>query len=191
MLKVILIGDSIRMGYEPLVREKLAGRAEVWGPEENGGDSTNVLAHLDEWALDRAADVIHFNCGLHDLKVLPDGAHQVALEEYARNLKEIVERLTSETDARLIWATSTPVVDDRHQARKGCDFQRFAKDVETYNRQALQIVNAAGIRVNDLHGVVERAGIESCVGPDGVHMTAKGYRILAETVASILPTRGV
>ena len=34
---VVLIGDSIRMGYQPFVTEALAGEAEIWAPEENGG----------------------------------------------------------------------------------------------------------------------------------------------------------
>ena len=36
MKNVLLLGDSIRMGYEPHVRRKLEGRAEVFGPNENG-----------------------------------------------------------------------------------------------------------------------------------------------------------
>ncbi|HEY66459.1 MAG TPA: hypothetical protein G4O02_18060 [Caldilineae bacterium] len=45
-ISVVLIGDSIRMGYEPFVWEMLQGVADVWGPEENGGTSQNVLDHL-------------------------------------------------------------------------------------------------------------------------------------------------
>ena len=30
---VVLIGDSIRMGYQPFVTEALAGEAEIWAPE--------------------------------------------------------------------------------------------------------------------------------------------------------------
>ena len=65
---VVLIGDSIRMGYQDHVVSQLAGRAEVWAPEENGGDSRNVLAHLDQWVFVRQPDLVHVNCGLHDLK---------------------------------------------------------------------------------------------------------------------------
>ena len=36
MKQVMLLGDSLRMGYEPLVRELLKGKAEVSGPNENG-----------------------------------------------------------------------------------------------------------------------------------------------------------
>lgn len=188
MLRVTLIGDSIRVGYEPLVREKLAGKAEVWGPEENGGDSRNVLAHLDAWALERPAEVIHLNCGLHDLKVMPDGCYQVDLEEYADNLRHIVDRLKSETDAALIWATSTPIVDERHQARENFPAKRFEADVERYNRAALEVVNRAGLTVNDLHGVIEKGGITECVSPDGVHMTERGYALLADAVARAVMT---
>ena len=184
MLKIILIGDSIRMGYEPVLREMLEGKAEVWGPEENGGDSRKVLANLGAWAVGRAVDVIHFNCGLHDLKVLPDDTPQVPIEEYARNLQKIVLTLKEDTAAELIWATITPVHDERHQSRKHCDFKRFETDVERYNRAALEVINSAGLRVNDLHGVIERCGIATCLSPDGVHMTGDANRMLAEAVAT-------
>ncbi|VTR19087.1 Uncharacterised protein [Actinobacillus pleuropneumoniae] len=36
MKRVLLLGDSIREGYEPYVRERLADRAEVVAPGENG-----------------------------------------------------------------------------------------------------------------------------------------------------------
>ncbi|WP_257968099.1 hypothetical protein [Peribacillus deserti] len=41
MKKVLLLGDSIRMGYEPFVREALEGKAEVTAPEENA-DLQNI-----------------------------------------------------------------------------------------------------------------------------------------------------
>ena len=34
--KVMLLGDSIRLSYQPLVAERLAGKAEVVGPQING-----------------------------------------------------------------------------------------------------------------------------------------------------------
>jgi lysophospholipase L1-like esterase len=186
VLKLTLIGDSIRMGYEPFVRELLAERAEVWGPEENGGDSRNVLAHLKEWALTRRAGVIHFNCGLHDIRVNADGAYQVPIEEYASNVRSIVELLVERTRARLIWATLTPIHDDRHNGRKDIDFKRYEADVERYNRAALEVVNRAALEVDDLHGLVERHGIPECLSADGVHMTERGYRLLAEAVAKMV-----
>jgi hypothetical protein len=58
---VVLIGDSIRLGYGPQVNNRLAGKAVVVSPPENGGDSANVLAHLDEWVVRQKPDVVHLN----------------------------------------------------------------------------------------------------------------------------------
>lgn len=183
-MKVTLIGDSIRLGYQPLVAEKLAESAEVWGPVNNGGDSRNVLKHLDEWMTQRPADVIHLNCGLHDLKV-GDGNHQVPLEEYVDNLKQIVERLAG-TGARLIWATTTPVIDERHQRVK--EFARYNTDVQTYNAAALEVINSAPIfiGVNDLYKVIIENDVEKCIVDDGVHMSDFGNEILSDKVAAAL-----
>ena len=108
--EVILIGDSIRMGYQGIVGKELEGAAEVWGPDENGGTSANVLAHLDEWVLPRKPSVVHVNAGLHDLKK-EFGAEEAAvpLAQYRANLEEIFGKLLDGTEARLVWATTTPV----------------------------------------------------------------------------------
>ena len=37
--------------------------------------------------------MIHFNWGLHDLRFMDDGKHQVAIEKYEQNLRELVGRL--------------------------------------------------------------------------------------------------
>ena len=68
MKKLVLVGDSIRMGYQAYVRRELSGLSDVWAPEQNGGNSANVQKNLDAWIISRAADVVHINCGLHDLK---------------------------------------------------------------------------------------------------------------------------
>lgn len=127
MGKVVLIGDSIRMGYEPFVREGLAGVAEVLGPAENCAASGDVLARLDEWALARGADVVHVNCGLHDIR-RERGAHGPAtpLGEYRANVEAILRRLAG-SGARVVWATTTPVIEERHNAVK--EFDRLSADV--------------------------------------------------------------
>ena len=78
MPKVVLIGDSIRMGYAPLVAKLLDGKATVISQSVNGEDSGNVLRHLDEWVIEEKPDVVHINAGLHDLK-LTDRTYQVPL----------------------------------------------------------------------------------------------------------------
>jgi len=67
----LLIGDSICMGYRPLVKQRLEDKVNIIGTDDNGGDSSNLLKNLDEWIIKQNADLIHFNCGLHDLRVDP------------------------------------------------------------------------------------------------------------------------
>ncbi|MDD1650509.1 MAG: hypothetical protein LUO80_08970 [Methylococcaceae bacterium] len=38
-MRMLLLGDSIRMGYQPLVMDMLADLAKVVGPEDNCEDS--------------------------------------------------------------------------------------------------------------------------------------------------------
>ncbi|MBI3470258.1 MAG: SGNH/GDSL hydrolase family protein [Candidatus Solibacter usitatus] len=102
--RVLIIGDSISIGYAPFVREQLAGKAQVERIEGNGADSANILARLDTWLARGPYDAIAFNCGLHDLKYT--SAHQVPPEQYEANLARIVERLRA-TGAKLIWVTTT------------------------------------------------------------------------------------
>jgi len=178
MHKVTIIGDSISMAYGPVVKEQLTGWAEVWQPEENGGTSAHVLEHLDEWAIDRGADVIHLNCGLHDLAIDDGVNHRIELPQYAANLRTILTRLRERTSAKLIWATITPVVDERHAATK--EFLRKEADVERYNAAAREM--AEGLSIDDLHAVIAAHGVLTCVCEDGVHMTEQGNLFLVDAV---------
>ena len=133
MPRVVLIGDSIRIGYAPLVAKQLDGKATVISEKANGEDSGNVLRHLDEWVIKEKPDVVHINAGLHDLK-LKDRTYQVALGEYQKNLKTILERIRKETKAKIIFATTTPIVDNLHAQRKA-GFDRFEADVQKMQRR--------------------------------------------------------
>ena len=78
-----MLGDSIRIGDAPFVTKLLDGKAVVISPSPNGQDSGNVLRNLEEWVLKESPDVVHFNAGLHDLK-LKDKSYQVPLVEYEK-----------------------------------------------------------------------------------------------------------
>src|SRR5258706_4505246 len=93
-----------------------------------------------------AADVVHINAGLHDLK-LTGTRYQVPLVEYEKNLKTILERIRSGTKAKIIFATSTPILDGLHAQRKA-GFDRFEADVQKYNNAAVGVLNPAGVPIN-------------------------------------------
>jgi lysophospholipase L1-like esterase/dienelactone hydrolase len=183
---VVLLGDSIRLGYAPRVIERLKGKAQVISPARNGGDSARILENLDEWVLKHKPDVVHLNCGLHDLKKSrADGTHQVELDQYRENLRQIVARIRKDTDATLVFASTTPIIDARH-ARRGAQFSRSEADVSRYNDAALSVMADLGVPVDDLHWVVEQGGSETMLGPDGTHYTPAGYDRLAEAVSDCI-----
>ena len=132
-------------------------------------------------------DVVYLNAGLHDLK-LKDKSYQVPLADYEKNLKTILERIQTGTKAKIIFATSTPILDRLH-AQRNAGFDRLEADVQKYNLAAMSIMNQAGIPINDLHKLVEDGGTERLLGGDGTHYTQEGYEMLAAAVtASILDT---
>lgn len=185
MQTVVLIGDSIRMGYQETVRRELADRANVWGPAQNGGTSENVLAHLDEWAISRNPDVLHINCGLHDLKKdFGQNAAAVPLPLYADNIRAIMTRVKKETSAVVLWALTTPVNQDWHHKNKG--FDRFETDVCAYNAVAADIARELNIVLNDLFTTVISAGRDDLLLSDGVHFKPEGYVLLGKRVAACI-----
>src|SRR5262245_47324344 len=112
--KVLLIGDSIRLGYTPMITEKLQGRAIVVSPKlkDEKYDTITFLKNLDGWLAEKPKLVV-FNSGLHDLRY-KDGKHQVQPEAYEKNLKEIVTKIRA-SGAKVIFATTTPINDQKHK----------------------------------------------------------------------------
>lgn len=187
MNNCILIGDSIRLGYQETVESELAGQAEFWKPEENGGTSANVLAHLDEWVISRKPDVVHINCGLHDIARSPENNKntRVSFDDYQKNVRTIFERVRNETDALLLWARTTPVIEVRHNSgRKG--FDRLNADIDQYNAAVDAIAAEMNVPVNDLNKVVLDADYESFMTEDGVHYLPEGSALLGRAVAAFI-----
>ena len=79
MKTVTLIGDCIRRDYQPTVQADLADLAEVWGPKETIKTTRDVLQHLDEWVSTGKPDLLHFNCGLHEIRRFSTDASQPCL----------------------------------------------------------------------------------------------------------------
>lgn len=175
--RVLLIGDSISIGYTPVVREKLKGIANVHRIPENGGPTTKGLEKIDEWLGKGRWDVIHFNWGLHDLKRLQPDRCQVPLEQYEANLKRLVARL-ERTGAVLVWATTTPVPEGAQQ--------RDPADVPRYAEAALRVMRDNHIAVDDLFAFAQPR-LADIQLPKNVHYTPDGSAELAKpVVASIL-----
>ena len=174
--RVLLIGDSISIGYTVPTQKLLAGKANVHRIPENGGPTSNGLKKIDRWLGTGKWDVIHFNWGLHDLKMDAEGKHQVPITEYEKNLRALVKRLKA-TNARLIWASTTPVPEGKVSP------PRKDSDVVAYNVVAKKIMEENGIAIDDLY-TFARSMLDKIQMPANVHFTPKGSEKLAERVAA-------
>src|SRR5262245_37799512 len=163
--RVLLIGDSISIDYTVPLQKLLHGKANVHRIPENGGATRDGLTRNDTWLGQGKWDVIHFNWGLHDIKLDQDGKQQVPLEQYEKNLRALVKRLQA-TKAKLIWASKTPVPDGPvNPPRKNAD-------VLAYNAVARKIMQENGIRINDLYAfAVPQLG--KLQRPKNVHFAAE------------------
>ena len=188
MNRVICIGDSIRKGYEPTVIRELEGWADVIAMEGiQGGNTRNVISHLDEWAIQHRPDIVHFNAGLHDMArdPGPGPVNVVPLDEYRANVRQILETLQRETSAALIFALTTPVDLERQLAVEKA-VNRTCEDVTAYNEAAAAVAAALGVAVNDLHSVVVERGAAGLLVEDGVHFTDEGSEILGRAAAAAI-----
>ncbi len=180
--QVLIIGDSISIGYFKPLQEQLKDIAVVTHNQGNAQHTAYGLKKLDDWLGNTHWDVIHFNFGLHDLKYIDEqgrnasvetGKHQIPINQYERNLDEIVKRL-KKTGAKLIFATTTPVPDGTGFRAKG--------DAATYNRAAEKVMKKYGVQINDLYSFalpqLKKIQLDS-----NVHFKPKGSELLAEQVA--------
>lgn len=88
--RVLLVGDSISMGYDQPTRELLAGRATVHRPPENCQSTQHGLKRIETWLGDTPWDVIHFNWGIWDAHYLNGGRIRTSPKEYEKNLRTLV-----------------------------------------------------------------------------------------------------
>jgi hypothetical protein len=191
---VLLIGDSISIGYTRSVREKLAGKANVYRPmrgkqPDNCGDTTIGLAKIDSWLGRQKWDVIHFNWGLWDLcyrnpqskepgnRDKLGGKLSTTPADYEKNLEQLVTRLKA-TGAKLIWASTTVVPEG--------EAGRFVGDEEKYNAIAARVMKKHGIPTNDLFTLTKGFAGKHFTKAGDVHYTAAGYEALAVQVAGTI-----
>ncbi len=176
--RVLLIGDSISMGYTLPTRKLLAGKANVHRIPTNGGPTKNGVANLQKWLGAGKWDVIHFNWGIHDLKYMPDGKRQVEPADYEANLRQLVAQLKT-TGAKLIWASTTPIPDGELNPPR-----RFGQ-VKEYNEIAARVMKDNGVAINDLNAWMTPR-FDEFHRPKDLHYSDAGSEFLAQKVATAI-----
>ena len=188
--RVLILGDSISIGYTPFVRKELASVAQVFRPTRNGRQENCAgtdygIENIDRWLRLQGGnfDLIHVNFGLHDLKHVkadtgknsnnPNDPLQSSPEEYENQLREIVAKL-KKTKAKLILCTTTPVPE-------GCKPLRATTAPGVYNAIMKKIAAENELEVNDLFEFANPQ-LGTIQKPANVHFSRNGSQVLAAKV---------
>lgn len=186
MKKILLIGDSIRQGYDKYVKKAFDGVAEVFYPADNCRFSEYVLRHIIDWKNETGCgddvDLVHWNAGLWDDLVMVDGKNLTPIEHYEQNIQRICDVIKILfPKAQIVFATSTPV---REELFLGA-CKRYNADTRRYNDKATEIIKLNGGNVNDLYSLVEDCPKEYY--SDMTHLyTKNGTKIITEQVIKVI-----
>lgn len=184
--KVLILGDSISIGYTPVVKKLLEGKAEVSRPNGNCQHSAYGLANVKKWVGTTKWDVVHFNFGIWDTHMLDaqgalvrdEAAAKGPLhlrhtpEQYRKNLAEIVAVLEA-TGAKLVFANTTPIM--RYQGKRYANLTKL-------NETAAELMATKKIPVNDLYEFV-LPNVKAWQAGDKVHFNATGNQELGRRVS--------
>ncbi len=176
--QVILLGDSIRMQYQPVVAKKLADIAEISGPEENGRWSGYTLNSLRFWLPKLSSpDLVQWNCGLWDMgDDYQEGRHFYPpdlYEETCHRICRVLRKITGKPDLRLVIATTTPTLQGDHA------------DIRQYNDVLRKVAMEENAVINDLYSVVAPAK-DTMICDDHIHLNETGIEAAAAQTAEVL-----
>ena len=188
--KILIIGDSISIGYFSKVKEALATKAIVMHNPGNAQHTGTGLEKIKDWIGKEDWDIIQFNWGLWDLcyrhpdsKVYGNrdktkGTLTNDLQTYRQNLEELVSILKTSTSAKLIFVTTTYIPVN--------EAGRFSEDVVKYNAVAKSVMKKNGIIINDIYKKSIAIHHKNGLGDQDVHYNKEGYNELGELIVPVL-----
>ncbi|MBQ2714626.1 MAG: SGNH/GDSL hydrolase family protein [Clostridia bacterium] len=186
MKKIVLIGDSIRMGYDKYVKERMRESAEVFYPSENCRFAEYVLRYAHEWKESgnwgSDVDLVHWNAGLWDALELFGDEPLTSLSYYGEAIKRIDKRLRFLfPNAKMVFATSTKV----NEAMSSPNFTRHNETIRRYNEVAIHALSDTDTVINDLYSLTESFPDE--YRSDWVHFyTPMGTKLIGDRVTSVV-----
>lgn len=188
MKKIVLIGDSIRLGYDKYIKDAFDGVCSVFSSDENGKFAVNVLRFAHEWKntgnWGDDVDVVHWNAGLWDvLHIFSDKKTMTPIDCYADYIKRIDKHLRMLfPKAKMIFATSTAVLEKNYDQR----FFRYNREIEQYNAVAIDALKETDTEIDDLYAVTKNAP-ESCYSDAVTHFNTKeGVELVGGKVLDVL-----
>jgi lysophospholipase L1-like esterase len=184
--KVAFLGDSITQGgwNDPkgYVRLTVAGlkangvEIEVIPAGISGHKSNQMLERLERDVLSKKPQWMTLSCGVNDVW---HGVKGVPLEEYKKNIREIVDKC-AEAKVKVVILTATVIKEQLDNA----DNQKLA----AYNDFLRELAKEKQLPLADLNAMFQ-ARIKEANTPDnkvltkdGVHMNDAGNEVMAEGV---------
>lgn len=187
MKKVVLIGDSIRLGYDKYVKEALAGVAEVYYPDDSARFSEYTLRYLSDWKHENKwpddVELVHWNTGLWDVLEMYGEAPISNSQQYGETIAKISRQIKILfPKAKQVFATSTSVIEEKY----GWDRKRHNATIEQYNKIAVDALAGTGCVINDLYTLTKNAPLEIRAGDPTHFYTPEGTKLIGDRVLSII-----
>ena len=204
--RVLILGDSISLGYTPIVVKKMKDRAFVTRPKTNCGPSSFYLSggNLEKWLGDGKWDVIHVNFGIWDNHYIKGGPCDMDLY-WGSGYKDVTGDLAQdwairgegfhlratvkdyERNLRTILArlkrTGAKVIFGLTTPLQGWQSHETNGHLDADNEIAEAVCEEMGVKVNDLHAV---ACWHLADQTDGCHFNQAGYAVLADRVVEAI-----
>ncbi len=183
--RILILGDSISIGYFPYVKDVLIDDATLVHNPGNAQHTGTGLEKLDFWLGEEKWNVIQFNWGLWDLcyrwadskeqgsRDKVKGKITFTPEEYETQLDSLA-RMLKATESKLIFITTSYVPEG--------EAGRFAEDAIVYNDIAKKVMAKYSIQVNDIYESSKRIHALYATAPSNVHYTEEGYKNLSELI---------
>lgn len=188
--KVLIIGDSISIGYTPFVKENLKEIAVVKHNPGNAQHTGKGLKNIEKWIGEEDWSVIQFNWGLWDLCYRhPDskvqgkrdklnGTVTFSVADYKKNLEAIVKKIKKHSDAKLVFVTTSYVPTQ--------EAGRYTGDPVKYNEVARSVMEENGVMINDIYEKSIKVHKKYGKGEDNVHYNPEGSEKLGMYISEFL-----
>ncbi len=176
--RVLLLCDFVTINSGYLVRQKLAGKANVDVSMTTGRQTQTEWPRYDASIRFGKFDVIHFSCGLHIIalpsKVNPQQQPHIEPSEYENGVRACVAFLKT-TQAKLIFSTMTTAPEEAQ--------------VDAYNKIAIKVMKENSIFINDLNADIGPAltKLQRPLSPEWKRIgaefyTDEGIKVLGDAV---------
>lgn len=186
MKKILLLGDSIRLGYDNYVKTALSDVAETYFPKENCAFAQYMYRWLHVWKEKEGfpddIDVVHWNVSAWDvLRVFDDGTF-TSPEYYGEMLERLQKRIAFLfPKAKQIFAFGASVIESGYEP----PYQRFNSDIEKFNAIAVEKLTPLGVEFNDLYTLTKFAP-SSCRSDMTHFYTVDGIRLMGNQVVKTI-----